>query len=245
MLGLLEQVADTAGAYAHVHLHEVRAGNGQERHVGLAGHGLGQQRFARARRAHQQHALGDMSAQFGVALRVAKELDDLLQFLLLLVRAGHVLERDLFAIGGDVLDAGLAEAGHFVVDRAARAAVHAGHDVHQQYERQEGQHVGQQRLQPVGGAAGLAVVALEDARVHLLGDEAAEVIVERIVAIQLAGEHRAVLKLAGEAGVADGQGLDLLLRQVLAELTVWDVAGAGGVAHGIADQHHRQQNKEE
>ena len=83
-------------------------------------------------------------------------------------------------------------------------------------------------MQPVGGAAGLAVVALEDARVHLLGDEAAEVVVERIVAIQLAGEHRAVLKLAGEAGVADGQGLDLLLRQVLAELTVWDVAGAGG-----------------
>ena len=43
---LLEQVADTAGAHAHEHFHEVGTGNGEERHPRLTGHSLGQQGLA-------------------------------------------------------------------------------------------------------------------------------------------------------------------------------------------------------
>ena len=62
LAGRLEQVADPAGADADEHLHEVRAGDRQERHAGLAGDGPGDEGLAGARRADQQHALGDAGA---------------------------------------------------------------------------------------------------------------------------------------------------------------------------------------
>ena len=40
-----------------------RPAQAEERHLGLAGHGLGQQRLAGARRADEQHALGNAAAQ--------------------------------------------------------------------------------------------------------------------------------------------------------------------------------------
>ena len=52
LLGLAEEVADTAGAHADKHLHEVRAGHGEEGHVGLACHSLCQQGLAGAGRAY-------------------------------------------------------------------------------------------------------------------------------------------------------------------------------------------------
>ncbi len=67
-------------------------GEREERHPGLAGGGPGEQGLARARRPHQQHALGNASAQAPVLLRRLQELDDLLQLLHRLVDAGHVLE---------------------------------------------------------------------------------------------------------------------------------------------------------
>ena len=51
LFGLVEQVADTGRAHAHVHLNKVGAGNGVEGHPGLAGAGAGQQGLAGARRA--------------------------------------------------------------------------------------------------------------------------------------------------------------------------------------------------
>ena len=63
-LGLLEQVAHAAGADADEHLHEVGAGDGEERHPGLAGHGPGEQGLAGARRPYSEHALGDLSARW-------------------------------------------------------------------------------------------------------------------------------------------------------------------------------------
>ncbi len=42
LLGLFEHVANAAGADAHEHLDEVRARDGEERHVGLAGDGARQ-----------------------------------------------------------------------------------------------------------------------------------------------------------------------------------------------------------
>src|SRR2546428_568022 len=58
LLALLEEVTHAGGADPDEHLHEVRSRDREERHVGLARDGLGEQRLARARRADQQHALG-------------------------------------------------------------------------------------------------------------------------------------------------------------------------------------------
>ena len=42
LLGLFKEVADTRGAHADEHLHEVAARHREERHIGLAGHRLGE-----------------------------------------------------------------------------------------------------------------------------------------------------------------------------------------------------------
>ena len=63
ILGRFEHVADAARADAHEHLNEFGAADRKERHARFAGHRAGQQRFAGARRAHQQHALGNAAAQ--------------------------------------------------------------------------------------------------------------------------------------------------------------------------------------
>ena len=65
----------------------------EEGHAGLAGHRAGQQRLAGARRAHQQHALGHPAAESLELLGVLEELDDLLQLVLGVLEAGHVVER--------------------------------------------------------------------------------------------------------------------------------------------------------
>ena len=109
-LGLLEQVADPAGADADEHLDEVGAGDRVERHAGLAGDRAGQQRLAGAGRAVQQHALGDLRAD-GLELgRLGEELLDLLQLLDRLVGTGDVGEGDLGGVLADQLGLGLAEA---------------------------------------------------------------------------------------------------------------------------------------
>ena len=92
---ILKQIAHTGCAHAHVHLHEVRAGNGEERHAGFTCHGLGQEGLTGSGRAYEKHTVGDLSTQFGKVGRIAKELNQLLQFCLFLIGAGHVLEEHL------------------------------------------------------------------------------------------------------------------------------------------------------
>ncbi len=108
-LALLEEVAHAARADAHEHLDEVGAGHGEEGTARLAGHRLGEQRLAGARRAHQQRALGQPTAQPGEFLRILQELDDLLQLGLGLVAPGHVGEGELGRIAGEELGLRLAE----------------------------------------------------------------------------------------------------------------------------------------
>ena len=123
LLGLVKQIAHAAGAHAHEHLHKIRTGDGEKRRVRLAGHGLGQQRLARARRAHQQHALGDARAHIGVGLGVFQEIDHFLKLFLFLLGPGHILEGD--GVLGGVAHAGAAFAE--VHDFAVAAAL-ARHD---------------------------------------------------------------------------------------------------------------------
>ncbi len=63
LLALVEEVADARGADADEHLDEVRAADGEEGHVGLAGHGPGEEGLARARGADEEDALGDAAAE--------------------------------------------------------------------------------------------------------------------------------------------------------------------------------------
>ena len=78
----------------------------------LAGNRAGEQRLAGTGRPHQQHALGNPSAQVRVLLRVLEKLDDLLQLVFGFVDAGDVREPHLHLIVGVNLRAAPRERHH-------------------------------------------------------------------------------------------------------------------------------------
>ncbi len=127
LLGLLEQVTHTAGTHAYEHLHEVGTRHREEWHTSLAGYGLCHQRFTRSRRTYEQCALGNLSAQFGVFLRVLQEIHNLLHLLLGTRLSGHILESDLQVAAVLVH---LCTALTYGEDASAhaRTATHAAHD---------------------------------------------------------------------------------------------------------------------
>src|SRR5437763_734856 len=79
LLSLLEEIAHAGRTHADEHLHEVGARDGEERNPRLARDGAREQGLARAGGAHQEHALGDASAELGELLRILEESDDLLE----------------------------------------------------------------------------------------------------------------------------------------------------------------------
>ena len=91
---LVEELPDARGAEAGEHLDEGRRALRVEGRAGLVGDGLGQQRLPRSRRAVEEDALRDARAELLEALRVAEEVDDLLQLLLHLLQAGDVRPGD-------------------------------------------------------------------------------------------------------------------------------------------------------
>ena len=224
LLGLLEQVPDPGRAHAHVQLHKVGTGDGQEPHAGLPRHGLGQQGLAGTRRAHQQHALGDPGPQGQVLLGVLQELNDLLELLLFLIGAGHIVEGDLLVLVRQHPGPGGAEPGHLVRPHTAPLGPHHQKVPHQAKDHRH-QQEGQQLQQPVG-ADGLRVVVVEDDPVGiLLLDQVVEVVVEQLEAVQLILDRRLVLPLAPQVhgqrpAAVDGEALHLFLQEQLADLGV-------------------------
>src|SRR6185437_2117085 len=91
LLALLKQVAHAARTDADKHLYEVRTRDREERNIGLAGDCARQQGLAGARRPDHQNALRNPSAEPLELLRLAQELDNLLQLFLGLVDARDVL----------------------------------------------------------------------------------------------------------------------------------------------------------
>ena len=89
---VLEQLADARGADAGVHLDEIGSAREEKRHLGFAGDRPREQRLAGARRADEQHALGNAPADGREAFRLAQEVDDLLHFFLRFVHAGDIRE---------------------------------------------------------------------------------------------------------------------------------------------------------
>ncbi len=208
-LGLVEQVAHAAGAHADEHLDELRAGDREERHAGLARDGLGQQRLAGARRADQQHALGDAGAQGDELLRLLEELDHLLQLLLGLFHAGHVGEGDRRLVAGEHAGPALAE-GHGLVVGALRLAQH---QEDQADDQQAGQQVGDQAEDRV------PVAGLLDLDLQAVGDESISGVSARSISCSMVGLGR-FLAREGARAVAEDD-----FQVVLVDDDARDVAG--------------------
>ena len=173
LLALFEHVAHARGANADEHLHEVGAGNGKERHIGLAGDRPGQQRLAGSRRSDQQTSLRNLAAEPLELLRILQKLDDLLELLLRLVDAGDVLEGDPARLLGQQPRPALAKA-----HRLAAAGLHLSHEEHpdadQQQHREPGnQHAPDRRrtvLGRLGADANAVLLQLAD-EVRIVGRE--------------------------------------------------------------------------
>ena len=169
LLGLLEQVAHARCADADIQLDEVRAGDRQERNACLACDRLRDQRFTGARRADEQHALGDARADLHELLRIFQKLNDLLQLGLFLVRARDIVERHLVLAVLRELCTRLAEL------HRTRAA--AGLLVHHEIPERTDQHHKdeiRQELRPPRDRCGDIVYLGQRAVLHLLVDDRAE-----------------------------------------------------------------------
>ena len=117
----LEQVADAGRADADERLDELRAGDREERHAGLAGDRAGEQRLAGPGGAEQQHALGRGGAELLVLAGIDQVVAHLGQLGHGLVGAADVGEGHVRPAGTTaVVDP--AEA-HHLADRGAAAAL--------------------------------------------------------------------------------------------------------------------------
>ena len=132
LLRLLEHVAHAASADADEHLDEVGARDREERHVGFARDRARDQRLAGARRTDEQRAARDAPAEPLELLRIAQELDDLLEIGLGLVDTRDVLERHTALPLGEQLGPALAEA-----HGAPGARLHLAHEEHPHRDQQQ------------------------------------------------------------------------------------------------------------
>src|SRR5438874_8028810 len=204
LLALLEQVAHARGADADEHLDEVGARDREERDIGLAGDGLGQQRFAGAGWPHEQHTLGNLAAQLLELLRILEEVDDLAQLFLRLVDAGHVLEGHLVLLLRDEARAGLAER-----QRLRAAALHLAHEEDPDADEEQHRHPLQKDRVPR-----VAVGRLHGDADALVAEHLDEV---RIVDDVGALRRRAVAQVVGDEVAADDHGFDATLLDRLQE----------------------------
>ena len=108
-LPLLEEVPNPGSAHTDEHLDEVRTRHLEERPGRFSGDGPREEGLARPRRAHQEDALGQTTAEPREPLRVLEELDDLHEFIFGLIRTGDVRERHPGRFGGDQLRLGPSE----------------------------------------------------------------------------------------------------------------------------------------
>ena len=147
LLGLAEQIAYLGRTHADEHLHELRTGDGEKRHVCLTGDGLGQHGFAGSRRADKQDTLGHGRADVLILCRVVQVVDDLGQVFLGLVLTGNVGEFDAFGRLDVDLRVRTTEPEHHGV-RSASPVRHAlGHELAEADEDHDRQQPCQQKRQ--------------------------------------------------------------------------------------------------
>ena len=108
----VEEVAHARGADADEHLHEVGAGDRDERHAGLTRDGARDQGLSRTGRTDEQHALRDARADLAELARHLQEVDDFLDLFLHRSVAGDVGEGRLRLLGVVHLGARPADVHH-------------------------------------------------------------------------------------------------------------------------------------
>ena len=173
---LLKQVADTAGADAHIQLHKIGTGDGEKLYPGLTGNGLGNQGFTGSGRAHQQDALGNARAQSGVFLGIPQKIHNLLELGLFLIGTGHIIKGHA-GIGGSN-GPGLCKA-HHALFTAAAALGSTAHHKHPDSQKQQGnQQIGHEHQPPGRFRRSGVVIALDDAPVVLIDNEVVEILIE-------------------------------------------------------------------
>src|SRR6266404_5205463 len=126
LLGLLEHVAHSGCTYAHEHFHEIRPGNREKRHFGLAGDGPRQQRLAGSRRTDHEHTLRYLAAKFLELAGIFQEVDDFDHFLLGFLDPRHVGKGYVHLIFAQEARAALAE-GHG--PPPAGGTLHLAHEI--------------------------------------------------------------------------------------------------------------------
>ena len=210
--GLLEQVTHPRGTHPDKHLDKLGAGNGEERHLCLAGHGPRQQRLAGAGRANQQHALGHASAEAAVGLRITQELDNFLEFVLGLVDAGHISEANLHVSLDVDPRFALADLHHAAAKATAHAAQQKQPDAKEQRRRNDPrQQVAHQcAFHPAGVAHRILLQVLGQLRLDAVTDEASLPAGQRL------------LEGAFDTSLGDRQLVDAPILEVLLELAVGD-----------------------
>ena len=139
LAGIGEEVADPGRPHPDEQLHEARTGEGEEGDLGLAGHGSGHERLARARGPDHEDPARAYRTGLGVALGVLQEVDDLDDLALGPVVAGHVGEPGRGT--GLVVDLGLRspDAHDPARQLLAGAATDPQEDPDEEQEREEGQ----------------------------------------------------------------------------------------------------------
>ena len=146
-LGFVEQIAYARSSNAHEHFDEVATRHREERHTSLAGNGLGQQRLSGSRRSYEQCALGNLTTQLSIFLRVLQEVYDFLHLLLGSGLSGNILEGDT-QIASLLIHLCLRLA--YVEDASTEAgtstAAHAAHEEHPYgYNEEYGQEIVDER----------------------------------------------------------------------------------------------------
>ena len=177
LLGLLEKVADSRRPHPDEHFDEVGARNREERHIGLPGHGFGQQGLTRSRRTHKQRPFRYLGTQLLVFVGFLEEVDDFHDFDLGFLQPGHVLESNGPRI---VLVENLRPGLAHVHDAAARTASGtAQHGTHQEEPHGDNEHPRQQVDQNAGPLARTGFVDHRNGVSRRLFD-GAQVLAERI-----------------------------------------------------------------
>ena len=164
LFGLLKHVTDTAGTNTHKHFHKVRAGNAEERHLGLPRNGLGQQGFTRTGRTDHQHAAGNLAAQALEFRRITQKLDQLLHFFLGFFHPCHIGKGGLDLVFAEQLGLGLAE-GH----RPAAAFTTTLHLAHEEDEDRQNNQDRQYRQEQLHQEA--LTLGLHTYHIHLVLDQ--------------------------------------------------------------------------
>ena len=108
-LALFKHIAHTAGTNTNKHFDKIRAGDGKERHIGLASDGAGQQCFTRTRRANKQHTFWNFAAKSLKFARVFQKFDNFFKLSFGLINAGNIFKSHASLMLGQQLCPGFSE----------------------------------------------------------------------------------------------------------------------------------------